>query len=226
MPESNATPAPATDTTDMFAVHRVFRDAFQLGPQLIGGAPTGDRARSEVVGAYYDNVLRFLEVHHSGEDQLVTPLLTDRCSSADAAVVTRVAAQHQDVTEPLHRADAAVKAWRADAGEDSSRELITALGTLGDVLVPHLDEEEQQVLPLAAAHMSPAEWGELPKHGLASAAAAEANVWLILGLIREQMTEQQRQMMLEHMPPPVADAWRSAGEAEFRACIGEVRAPL
>ena len=52
------------------------------------------------------------------------------------------------------------------------------------------------------------------------------NLWLILGLIRESMTADQRGQMLAHMPPPVADAWRTTGEAEFRAFIGQVRSAL
>jgi hemerythrin-like domain-containing protein len=224
MPESSAAPTPTTDTSDMLAVHRVFREALKVGPQLVGTASPGDTARSEVVGAYYDNVLRFLEVHHSGEDELVTPLLSERCTPAEMAVVTRVAAQHEEVAARLPRADTALRAWRASAGAQSGSELVQTLGALGDSLLPHLDEEEEKVLPLAAAYLSAEEWGALPGHGLSSFTGD--NVWLVLGLIREQMTEQQRQMMLEHMPPPVADAWRSTGEAEFRACIGEVRAPL
>ena len=66
-------------------------------------------------------------------------------------------------------------------------------------LVEHLDEEERLGLPLAAEYLSAEEWGRLPGHGLA--AFDGDKVWLILGLIRERMNEEQRVAMLAHMPP-------------------------
>ncbi len=57
----------------------------------------------------------------------------------------------------------------------------------------HLDEEEQKVLPLAAANLSMEEWGALPAHGMANFHGDK--IWLILGLIRERMTDEQRAEM-------------------------------
>jgi hypothetical protein len=216
--------APAPDTSDMAAVHRVYREALDAAPRLVGEVPDSDTDRVGVVGSYYYNVLRFLEVHHDGEDHLVTPLLVERCAPAEVDEVTRVAAQHKSVEGPLHESHAAVSTWREDGSAVSAKQLVAALGTLQSALVPHLDEEEEKIVPLAAAHMSAEEWGALPGHGLAKFQGD--NIWLILGLIREQMNDMQRQMMLEHMPPPVADAWRNTGEAEFTAFITEVRSSL
>jgi hypothetical protein len=223
MADNDAAQAPAPDTSDMAAVHRVYRQALDLAPRLVGGAE-GDAGRAEVVGSYYYNVLRFLEVHHQGEDHLVTPLLVERCAPADVETVQRVAAQHKPVEAPIDGAHAALQAWRQDPDAASTKQLVSDLGALQDVLIPHLDEEEETVVPLAAAHMSAEEWGALPGHGLGNFQGD--NIWLILGLIREQMNDTQRQLMLEHMPPPVADAWRNTGEAEFTAFITEVRSPL
>ena len=224
MTDSDRAAAPAPDTSDMLCVHRVFREALDAAPRLVGDAPVGDTARAGVVGAYYFNVLRFLEAHHSGEDALVTPLLTERCAPAEVDVVKRVASQHEAATGPVHDADGAVGTWRGDGAESSAKHAVASLGVLQDVLIPHLDEEEEKVLPIAGAHLSMEEWGALPGHGLASFQGD--NIWLILGLIREQMNDHQRQQMLAHMPPPVADAWRTTGEAEFQAFITDVRSTL
>ena len=207
----------------MAAVHRVFREAFAVAPRLVGEAE-GDAGRADVVGSYYYNVLRFLEVHHHGEDQLVTPLLIERCAPADVETAQRVAAQHKPVEPLIDEAHGAVASWRQDNDPGTTKELVTSLGALQDVLIAHLDEEEEVVVPLAAAHLTAEEWGALPGHGLSSFQGD--NIWLILGLIREQMNDTQRQLMLEHMPPPVADAWRNTGEAEFTAFITEVRSTL
>ena len=41
-------------------------------------------------------------------------------------------------------------------------------------------------------------------------------IWLILGLIRERMTDEQRAAMLEHMPPPAVEMWTGFGEQAFQ----------
>jgi hypothetical protein len=48
-------------------------------------------------------------------------------------------------------------------------------------------------------------------------------IWLIIGLIRENFSEAQRQMMLEKMPPPARQMWESMGQADFTDLIAQVR---
>jgi hypothetical protein len=95
-----------------------------------------------------------------------------------------------------------------------------ALGALREHLLEHLDEEERLVLPLAAEYLSAEEWGRLPGHGLA--AFDGDKVWLILGLIRERMDEDQRAAMLAHMPPPAVDMWTGFGEQAFNELAAQV----
>ena len=47
-------------------------------------------------------------------------------------------------------------------------------------------------------------------------------IWLILGLIRERMTEEQTAAMLAHMPPPALDMWTGFGEQAFKDYSSEV----
>lgn len=211
------------DTTDMMAVHRVFRQALATAPALIGGAPRGDTARAGVVASYYDNVLRFLKVHHEAEDELVWPKLRQRCP-ADAVLVDRMVGHHEDVHGALDRAAALVPGWAVSADAAAAGELTAALAELGDRLIPHLDEEEERVVPLCAEHLTMEEWGQMPGHALAHYDGDK--VWLILGLIRENMTQTQRDAMLEHMPPPPREMWLTMGNAAFDAFIAEVRGPL
>jgi hypothetical protein len=61
----------------------------------------------------------------------------------------------------------------------------------------------------------------MPGHALA--AYDGDKIWLILGLIRENMTQAQRDAMLAHMPPPPRDMWINFGNAAFDEFIAEVR---
>ena len=69
----------------MYAVHGVFRDTLGAAPALVGGIAAGDAARVALVANYYENILSFLEAHHDGEEEVVFPLLRERCPERGAA---------------------------------------------------------------------------------------------------------------------------------------------
>jgi len=210
--------APRPDTSDMYAVHGVFRDTLGAAPRLVGGIDPGDAERVALIANYYENVLSFLEAHHDAEEKLVFPLLRERCAGEDA-LIDELVAQHQEAIELLEEAQRVLAAWPSgDAASQKAAE--DALEALHAQLVAHLDEEEARVLPLAAANLSMEEWGALPGHGLAKLHGDK--IWLILGLIRERMTEEQRAAMLEHMPPPALDMWTGFGEQAFKDYAAEV----
>jgi len=217
-PLSEHTSAPRPDVTDMYAVHGVFRDTLGAVPRLVGGIQPGDAARVALIANYYENILNFLEAHHDGEEKLLFPLLRERCAGEDP-LIDELVAQHQEAIELLEEAQRMLAAWpTGDAASQKAAE--DALEALHAQLVAHLDEEEARVLPLAAANLSMEEWGALPGHGLAKLHGDK--IWLILGLIRERMTEEQRAAMLEHMPPPALDMWTGFGEQAFKDYAAEV----
>jgi hemerythrin-like domain-containing protein len=196
----------------MYAVHGVFRDAFGAVPELVGGVEPGDAERMGLIANYYENILSFLEAHHDAEDELVFPLLRARCTD-QSALIGHIAGQHEEALRLLQEAKSSLAALPAgDAAAQKAAE--ERLGRLYAQLVEHLDEEEAEVLPLAAANLSMEEWGALPGHGFANFHGDK--IWLILGLIRERMNDGQRSAMLEHMPPPAVEMWTGFGEQAFR----------
>lgn len=210
------------DVTDMYAVHQVFRDTLAAAPGLLSDESAAAPDRAALLADFYANVLAFLDVHHQGEDLLLFPLLLDRCPS-DTDTINRIAAQHHDVTEILGSCKADLAAWQA--GDDNARiTLGDHLGQLGVTMTEHLDDEEQQLLPLCAEAMTPPEWGQLPAHG--SQHFAGNKIWLIWGMILARFSPAQRDAMLEHMPPPALDMWTSFGEASYNELIAQVGAPL
>src|SRR4051812_41916826 len=134
---------PLADTSDMIRLHRVFREALTSAPRLVGAAPDGDAHRADHVGSYYDNLFRMLHAHHEGEDLLLTPKLVER-QPGSAALILRIASQHQDVLAALAAAEAAVQAWRSEPTAACRDEAVTLLAALDAALVPHLDEEERE----------------------------------------------------------------------------------
>lgn len=211
---------PLADTSDMAQVHRVFRDAVAAAPQLIGSATALGAERVELVATYYDNVLRMLHSHHDGEDVLVWPTLCERVP-AQAEEIRRVADQHLGVSEGLGTTLSRIAAWRENPDDASAAKAAAAVAELGAALLPHLDEEEAFIVPLAAQHMYAPEWGELPGHAMKHFDGDK--LWLILGLVREQMRPDQIALMEEHMPPPVLQMWTEHGQQAYAAFIAELR---
>jgi len=210
MPEAENAPRP--DTSDMYAVHGVFRDTLGAAPTLVGGIAPGDEERVELIANYYENILSFLEAHHDGEEHLVFPLLRERCAGNEE-LINHMDAQHHEALALLGEAKLSLAAWPGgDAAAQAAAQ--ERLDELCSHLLEHLDEEETKVLPLAAEHLSMEEWGALPGHGMANFHGDK--IWLILGLIRERMTDDQRAAMMAHMPPPALEMWTGFGEQAFK----------
>lgn len=211
----------STDTSDMLIPHGLFRDFFATAPGIVDRAAGATTVAA--VHSYCDNVLRFLDAHHGGEDAILWPLLTERCVDA-RALIGRMEGEHASVHTTRERAGTALGAWYAAPGRDTARALITGLGDLDAVLEHHLGEEEAEILPLASRHISPEEWGSLPGHAMQHFSGDK--IWLVLGLVFEQMTPDQLTVTLTHMPPPVVDMWNASGRAAFDDFIAAVRQPV
>ncbi|HYA67453.1 MAG TPA: hypothetical protein VED63_01860, partial [Acidimicrobiales bacterium] len=110
--------------------------------------------------------------------------------------------------------------WELE-GDSRTSHFAHSLRAPDDVLSPHLDQEETEVVPLATEYLTVQEWGALPGHALGRFTGDK--VWLIMGLIRENFTPQQRDAMLENMPPPARQMWEAVGESSFNDLIAKVR---
>jgi hemerythrin-like domain-containing protein len=213
---------PDVDVSDMYAVHGVFRDTLGAAPQLIGDIAPGDAARVDQVANYYDNVLYFLEAHHDGEEEIVFPLLRERCPG-EAALLDSLEEEHKTALKLLAAARESLAAWPGadgNGGAAGQSAVAESLEALRAQLVEHLDKEEAQALPLCAENILAEEWGQLPGHAMAGYQGDK--IWLIMGLIRQRMTQEQRDAMLEHMPPPAREMWTGFGETAFNELSSQV----
>lgn len=209
-----------TDTSDMPALHAVFRKSFAAAPGLIGGTTADDTDRSAIVGTYYDNVLRLLHAHHGGEDELVWPKLLQRCPD-EAEMISQVAGQHDVVGKVMDVTMSQLQQWAGTASERDAATLVGLMQRLNDDLIAHLDAEEAMILPLCARYITPQEWAELPEHGMKHFDGDKP--WLIMGLIFDNMPDGARDYILANMPPPVGQMWVNFGStayADFMADLG------
>jgi hypothetical protein len=208
-----------TDVSDMLAVHRALTGALGAAPAFVADAGP-DVGRVEVIGSFCENVIEFLHVHHAGEDEVIYPLLEERCADSRSEL-ERIDDQHKLLHAPMDAARSAITAWRGAPTNESAQAVVEALGSINEPLAPHLAEEELVVLPIASKHLSPEEWGKLPAHHLMMFSADKP--WLMMGLVREQMDQEHRDAMLAGMPPEMRAMWTEHMEPAFNAFVADVR---
>lgn len=208
------------DTRDMLGIHQIFRDAFGCAPQLVGSVSNEGGDQFETVAAYYANVLAMLHAHHEGEDELLWPKLADRAPQ-EAELVARMQSQHEGLLTAMTEAEARLDEWCARHDLDSGAALAAALATLGVLCAGHFDEEERRILPVAAEVCTVEEWAELPGHAMRSFTGDR--IWLILGLVQEQMPPAAIEKMEAAMPPPLLEMWKGTGRAQFIEFVGRLR---
>lgn len=211
-----------TETHDMVVVHRVFRRELHSLPALVRGVSAGDQERARLIAAHLDLVVSGLHEHHTGEDELLWPLLLDRVS-LETEFVTRMEMQHEVIADALDQVNEAARQWRIDATTRHRDVLAEALARTSTALAEHLDDEEQLILPLAARHLTQAEWDRLAER--ARRATQPGRIALLnLGLLLEEVTAEERQWLLAGLPRPVRMLWNVLGQRLYDRYITRVRA--
>jgi hypothetical protein len=188
------------DVRDMAIVHRTFRSAYEESAQLVRARPTPSPGRVRFLADHIDFGLEMLHHHHASEDLLLYPLLMERVPE-QAAMTDGVSHEHQVVQTALNSALAACAAWRQHPTVETGEALAVTLEHLNEVLQPHLDDEEQQVVPLAAVTLTQEEWDAVGEHS--SSHIPRARRAVALGMILEPLDEDDRNYMKRNLPGPV-----------------------
>lgn len=89
---------------------------------------------------------RFVEGHHRLEDGLLFPALIQADSGA-APAVERLQREHREVADRVERVEAAAAGLPDDDGEEARAEVAETLDGLGDLLLAHLEFEEESIGP-------------------------------------------------------------------------------
>ncbi len=172
------------DTRMMGIVHSALRrDLGRLHDALTDGRP--DAGQRTALGAHAAWMMEFLHDHHAGEDEGLYPMVLEKNPEARELLAV-MDADHKRVIPAMDAFSEAAGRWTA-SGTDADRiATLTALDELTAVLYPHLEREENEMMPVVAASITQGDWHRwdqqhnikpkrLPK-------LAEEGNWLIDGL--------------------------------------------
>ena len=188
------------EVRDMAIVHRMFRRAYDEAARLVRANPTPSPGRVTFLADHIDLALSGLHSHHQDEDELLYPLLIERAPE-QGPMTEQVEHEHQVIATALDAASAACATWRQRPSAETGEALAAALDHLNAVDQPHLDDEEQKVVPLAAVTLTQQEWDAMGKHGVAQIPRNKRGV--AFGMILEPLSQADRAYMMKTLPAPV-----------------------
>jgi hemerythrin-like domain-containing protein len=185
------------DVHEMLVVHGMFRRALGEMPARVRGVPDGDRVKADVVVDHIELGVSALHHHHTAEDHHLWPVLLAR-ATPQRELVERMESQHEGLAARLERVQTHAADFRYDPSTANGERLATTLEGLEEVLEEHLQDEEAHILPLAAEHMSAAEWNTLGQEALRSLTTTQKE--LMMGMLLEYSSPEDAQRLLHHAP--------------------------
>jgi hemerythrin-like domain-containing protein len=145
------------DTRMMNIVHQALRRDLQRATTALEAAtPPADRQRVAIA----DHIVWMMEAlraHHHSEDEGLYPVVRARRPDA-ADLLDQMDDAHQTIARTIDSVDAAASAYGATDVSSARAQLLGAVSELNEVLLPHLQREEDLVLPIASEALSDAEW--------------------------------------------------------------------
>ncbi|SET20287.1 hemerythrin domain-containing protein [Geodermatophilus poikilotrophus] len=212
-------PAPRAVASELL-LHRLVRRELRLLAELSAWASADDVERTRELTRHADLLGRLLLHHHATERELVWPALL-RAAPAARPLVAQWTARVAGLDDRLRGLSTAARQW-AVACSDKARDAFTlACLDTADAVAEQTAEEERDLLPLLAAHLSPAAWAEVT--GAARCPLSRRERSLVLGLALEDACAGDRARLLAGLPTSTRLAWRLAGRRRYRAAVVRLR---
>lgn len=210
------------DTSSMVVIHRLFTRELTAGPDLVRSVLPDDRQRAEVVADHLTVVLDALVDHHHGEDVLIWPLMRCRIDLSDE-VLGRMESQHRAIHDDVDGARASLDEWRRSAEADKGERLAEILTRLAANLRTHLEQEENDMLPLMEQHLTRVEYDRLATHSRESLPRDKAA--LIVQMFLEGASPGERARLIAEYPLATQLLINTVGARQYRRHVRRLRTP-
>ena len=156
MTSTTSTRQPA-DTRMMGIVHEALKRDLRRTRQVVGSDPAPQDRQREALGRHVTWMMQFLHAHHTSEDVGLWPAVRARNPGA-GPLLDSLEADHARIAPAAEALTAAATAYTASSSETARGDLLGCLDALLEVLVPHLDREVADAMPVVAATLTAAEW--------------------------------------------------------------------
>jgi hemerythrin-like domain-containing protein len=151
--------APA-DTRMMRIVHQALRRDVGRAQAALTSTPPPSPQQQHAIGRHVTWMMSFLRAHHRSEDEGLYPVVRERDPAA-AELLDAMNAEHEAVASTIADVEAGASSFGSGDTGGSDRPLAAALERLGEVLLPHLQREEDEVMPVVSSVVTNGEWRAL-----------------------------------------------------------------
>jgi hemerythrin-like domain-containing protein len=162
---------------------------------------------------------RGLHTHHEHEDRDFFPMIA-AASPDQQPLIEQLEREHQELLELLAAVDTAIAALVAAPSEDVRTTVHDAIVAVRDALVPHLDVEDDKLLPAAAATVDSKEWDAASERALR--ATPKSDLPIVAGILDEV----SRSLPPDEQPPPPPLALRALLALSWRRRYAKFVEPL
>ena len=150
-------------------VYQVVHDVFRLATnRLVDASEKLEPSQLQpVIGKYWSFYSAVLHHHHHNEDDSIFPaLLAVRPDMTE--FIKTLEDDHRQLIRTMEAVDSAIAAF--DKQPDASHQKAVSDATVGvrEMFFPHLDAEDEKILPAIAQSIPPTEWDRLDKAALKS----------------------------------------------------------
>lgn len=214
---STGDPAPrgkvGCDTSDMVMIHNLYRKVFREAAELVAAAKDAGTARAAVLSDHLAELAESVHHHHHTEGVTLWDQLEAAAPGCEAHV-ERMKAEHVALSASLDDLTALLPAWRASASPEDHAAVAHALDGVLASLSEHLGDEEQSILPIAAASMTQTDWDKIGEMGRAG--TPRDKQFVQLGYILDSMPDAEREAWRrKNLPGPVWLLYKLIGRRQY-----------
>lgn len=222
---SRAGDGPA-DTRLMAIVHGALRRDLERARRELLTRPYPAGHQRQAIGQHVRWLMDVLHHHHTGEDEGLWPLVRAR-NPAAADVLDSLEADHRRLAPAISALSASAAAYGAGTEDPARLALVEALDRLHEVLVPHLDREVAEGMPVVSKSITDREWRAVDKRYNVKPKSLR-QLGLEGHLLLDGIDDESRRVV-EQVVPPVARfillhgfarAYRRMARARWRAETG------
>ncbi|RZL75431.1 MAG: hemerythrin domain-containing protein [Rhodococcus sp. (in: high G+C Gram-positive bacteria)] len=143
------------DTRVMGIVHSALRRDLVRARCALTERPYPFDAQRVAIADHLIWMMSFLRDHHRSEDAHLYPLVRERNREA-RALLDDMDQDHRSIVPAMEALERAAAGYRDSA--DARGEVVAAVDVLSESLLPHLEREEREMMPVVSATITDTEW--------------------------------------------------------------------
>jgi hypothetical protein len=206
-------------------LHQLVRRELRTLAELAAWADPADARHTAALTRHADLIGRVLLHHHAVERELLWPALL-RALPEDRRIAAR--AGMDECTTRSARIDSDLRdiatsgrQWTVARTASARDAFALACLDVADAVDAQVDDEEAELLPLLAAHLSEADWRAVARAARCPLPARDQ--MLVLGMALEDLGPTNRARLLAGLSPAARLAWRLRGRAAYHAAVVTLR---